>query len=63
MLQRWRPAAAAAVAIVALVATVWWTVDRFLLDRRPIVVGILHSLSGPMAISETSMVDAEVLAL
>ena len=42
MLQRWRPAAAAAVAIVALVATVWWTVDRFLLDRRPIVVGILH---------------------
>ena len=63
VLRRWRSAAGAAVAIAALVATVWWTVDRFLLDRQPIVVGILHSLSGPMAISETSMVDAEVLAL
>ncbi|NCA11475.1 ABC transporter substrate-binding protein [bacterium] len=33
------------------------------MDRRPIIVGILHSQTGPMAISEKSMIDAEVLAL
>jgi urea transport system substrate-binding protein len=32
-------------------------------DRRPIKVGILHSLSGTMAISEKSTVDAELLAI
>jgi urea transport system substrate-binding protein len=37
--------------------------DRWLVDRRPIVVGILHSQTGPMAVSERSMIDAEVLAL
>jgi urea transport system substrate-binding protein len=35
----------------------WWT------SQKPIKVGLLHSLSGPMAISERSMVDAEVMAL
>lgn len=49
--------------IAALGALGWWIVDRLIVDRRPIVVGILHSLTGPMAISETSMVDGEVLAL
>lgn len=37
--------------------------ERLLVDHRPIVVGILHSLTGPIAISERSMVDAEILAL
>lgn len=32
-------------------------------DARPIKVGILHSLTGPMAISEKPMVDAELLAI
>ncbi len=41
----------------------WLLLDRLLVDRRPIVVGILHSESGPMAVSERSMIDAEVLAL
>ena len=41
----------------------WLALDRFLVDRRPIVVGILHSQTGPMAVSERSMVDAEILAL
>lgn len=41
----------------------WFVLDRLLVDRRPIVVGILHSQTGPMAISEQSMIDAEVLAL
>ena len=41
----------------------WSLLDRLLVDRRPIVVGILHSETGPMAVSEQSMIDAEVLAL
>ncbi|MCE9630605.1 MAG: urea ABC transporter substrate-binding protein [Planctomycetia bacterium] len=41
----------------------WLALDRWLLVRRPIVVGILHSQTGPMAVSERSMIDAEVLAL
>jgi urea transport system substrate-binding protein len=32
-------------------------------DRRPIKVGILHSLSGTMAMSEKSTVNAELLAI
>jgi urea transport system substrate-binding protein len=31
--------------------------------NQPILVGILHSQTGPMAISEQSMIDAEILAL
>lgn len=41
----------------------WILVEWFVIDRRPIVVGLLHSQSGPMAVSERSMIDAEVLAL
>ncbi len=33
------------------------------LAKPPIKVGLLHSLTGPMAISERSLVDAEVMAL
>ena len=31
--------------------------------RPPIVVGLLHSQTGPLAISEKSLIDAEILAL
>jgi len=41
----------------------WLALDRLLIDRRPILVGLLHSQTGPMAVSEKSMIDAEVLAL
>jgi len=41
----------------------WSMLDRVLVDRSPIVVGILHSQTGPIAVSERSMIDAEVLAL
>ncbi|MGA0039950.1 MAG: urea ABC transporter substrate-binding protein [Pirellulales bacterium] len=61
--RHWRASLAAAVALGSVAFAAWWTIDRVLLDRQPIKVGILHSLTGPMAISETSMVDAEVLAL
>lgn len=50
-------------ALAAGAAAAWFGLDRLLVDRRPIVVGILHSRTGPMAVSERSMIDAEVLAL
>jgi len=49
--------------IIAGGIVIWAAADRLLTDRRPIVVGILHSETGPMAVSERSMIDAEVLAL
>ncbi len=49
--------------LAVTVAAAWLLCDWFLVNRRPIVVGILHSQTGPMAISERSMIDAEVLAL
>ncbi len=50
-----------AVAGIGLVA--WLAFDYLIVNRDPIVVGILHSQTGPMAVSESSMIDAEVLAL
>ena len=58
-LRRWLGLAA----LIGAAAAAWAGIDRFLVDRRPIVVGILHSQTGPMAVSERSMIDAEVLAL
>ncbi len=49
--------------LAAIVPGGWLVLDRWLLVRQPIVVGILHSQTGPMAVSERSMIDAEVLAL
>jgi urea transport system substrate-binding protein len=49
---------------VALAAGLGWlALDRLLVDRSPIVVGILHSQTGSMAVSERAMIEAEVLAL
>jgi urea transport system substrate-binding protein len=41
----------------------WLAFDWFKENRKPIIVGILHSQTGPMAISEKSMIDAEMLAI
>jgi len=49
--------------LACLAGSGWLLLERLLVDRRPIVVGILHSETGPMAISERAMIDAEVLAL
>jgi urea transport system substrate-binding protein len=54
-------AAGAAVGIVAAIG--WYVRGAIATAAAPIRVGILHSQTGPMAISEKSMVDAEVLAL
>jgi urea transport system substrate-binding protein len=59
---RW-PAWLTLAAVIAAALAGWFLLDRLLVDRRPIVVGILHSETGPMAVSERSMIDAEVLAL
>ena len=49
--------------LVVASGVAWFGVPALGRARMPIKVGILHSLSGPMAISEKSMIDAEVLAL
>ena len=61
--RRPRPAWLWAITALGLAALGWWLLDRLLVDRSPIIVGILHSRSGPMAVSENAMIDAEVLAL
>jgi urea transport system substrate-binding protein len=58
-LRRW----ALGLSLMAAAVGGWLALDRLLVDRTPIVVGILHSQTGPMAVSERSMIDAEVLAL
>ena len=50
-------------ALAALAAGAWLVGDRLLVDRTPIVVGILHSETGPMAVSERPMIESEILAL
>jgi urea transport system substrate-binding protein len=59
---RRRPAWLLPVGLALAALAGWYLLDRLLVDRRPIVVGVLHSETGPMAVSERSMIDAEVLA-
>lgn len=47
--------------IAAAIAGVTWAFTEG--NRLPIRVGLLHSQTGPMAISELSMIDAELLAI
>jgi urea ABC transporter urea binding protein len=51
------------VALVAALAIVVWVARRALAEDQPIRVGVLHSLTGTMAISEKSLVDAVQLAI
>ncbi len=60
--RRWRNRLLA-LALAAVAGLIWLGVDRLLVDRSPIVVGLLHSQTGAMAVSEKSMIDAEVLAI
>jgi urea transport system substrate-binding protein len=50
-------------ALPAIAGLGWLAFDRLLIDREPIVVGLLHSQTGPMAVSERGMIEAELLAL
>jgi urea transport system substrate-binding protein len=58
---RWLPVLVSVAVLIAL--AVWSAVYFFGPNQAPIRVGILHSRTGAMAISEESMIDAEVLAL
>ena len=51
------------VCVLIILITAGWWFRSWLNYQKPIRVGLLHSLTGPMAISEKSMVDAEVMAL
>ncbi|WP_422929862.1 urea ABC transporter substrate-binding protein [Singulisphaera sp. PoT] len=46
-----------------LIGAIGFLLKNFSGTGKPIVVGILHSQTGPMEISEKSMIDAEVMAL
>ena len=41
---------------------IWFLGGHFFLARKPILVGVLHSQTGPIAVSESAMIDAERLA-
>lgn len=53
---------AVALGLLALGVGIWYGY-KWMNQAGPIRVGLLHSLTGPMAISEKSMVDAEILAI
>ena len=40
----------------------WYFSGLLILARKPILVGVLHSQTGPIAVSESAMIDAERLA-
>jgi urea transport system substrate-binding protein len=60
-MKRWLTALLALIAIGAV--TIWAVSWGYARVEPPIHVGILHSKTGAMAISEESMIDAEVMAL
>jgi urea transport system substrate-binding protein len=51
------------IAVMVLVGTVAWVREAVAADTSPIKVGILHSLSGTMAISETSLKDVALMTI
>jgi len=56
--------AALVIIVLGAIAFFWQTGQRGTrLEEGPIKVGVLHSLSGTLAISETSVVDATLLAI
>jgi urea transport system substrate-binding protein len=50
-------------ALIVLGWGAWYAWRVFWPDEAPIKVGILHSRTGPLAISEQSMIDAELMAI
>jgi urea transport system substrate-binding protein len=59
----WRRGLPALAAIGAAAGLAWLACDRLLIDRRPIVVGMLHPQSGSDAVSGRALIDAAVLAI
>jgi urea transport system substrate-binding protein len=52
-----------ALALALGLASSSWITTLIAETRPPIIVGLIHSQTGPLAISERSLIDAEVLAL
>jgi urea transport system substrate-binding protein len=50
-------------ALLVCLAIVVFGTSYYHISKRPIKIGILHSLTGNMAVSETSLVDAALLAV
>lgn len=46
---------------ILLTAVCGWWVSQTFGEKEPIIVGILHALSGPTAPQERLLIDAEVL--
>lgn len=57
------PALGIVLGILAAIGLFWGAWWLFAPRNQPILVGILHSKTGPMAISEQSMIDAEIMAM
>lgn len=60
-MRRWWVWATAAAALG--VAGLFWLPRLIQRVEAPIVVGLVHSLTGPLAVAESAMLDAEILAL
>ncbi len=58
-MKRWLLALGAVLALVGA----WYAWKVYWRAESPILVGILHSKSGPLEISERSMIDAELMAI
>jgi urea transport system substrate-binding protein len=54
---------ALALALVLLGGFIWWNVRTQPVAPEPIAVGVLHSQSGTMAVSENPVIDATLLAI
>jgi urea transport system substrate-binding protein len=52
-----------ALGTVIALGGIWYAWKAYWRAETPIIVGILHSQTGPLAISEQSMIDAEQLAI
>ncbi len=52
-----------ALGTLTVLAVSWYAAMAFQHAEAPIRLGILHSQTGPLAISEQSMIDAELMAI
>jgi urea transport system substrate-binding protein len=52
-----------ALLLLVCIGAGWWYVNSIAARQTPIRVGVLHSLTGTMAISEAAVVDATLLAI
>ena len=59
-MKRW---ATVSIGLVVVITLMVWGTHAWTMCAPPIRVGLLHSKTGPMAVSEKSLLDAEILAI